>query len=87
LSAAPVWQAVAIALVGAVVTAANMACLGDLEAGAISRYKVEVAIVRVLKPSSDQVPMDGDLDADADADVDDDDSDSDSDSEIAIENS
>jgi DNA-directed RNA polymerase subunit alpha len=39
------------------------------------------------RPSSDQVPMDGDLDADADADVDDDDSDSDSDSEIAIENS
>ncbi|MCP4382722.1 MAG: carbohydrate ABC transporter permease [Hyphomicrobiales bacterium] len=49
LSAAPLWQAAAIALVAVGATGANRACLADISAGAVSRYKAEVLLVRVLK--------------------------------------
>ena len=49
LSEAPVWQAVALAATIAAVTAATYACIGDMEAGKLSRYKSETVLVRVLK--------------------------------------
>jgi multiple sugar transport system permease protein len=49
LSAVPLWQALAIALVGGAVTGANHLCLGDIGAGYLSRYKIEVLLVRMFK--------------------------------------
>ncbi|WP_421725657.1 carbohydrate ABC transporter permease [Bauldia sp.] len=49
LSAAPVWQAIAIAFVAFGVTGASRACLADVPAGSLSRYKAEVLLVRVFK--------------------------------------
>ncbi|MEQ9690909.1 MAG: carbohydrate ABC transporter permease [Bauldia litoralis] len=49
LSAGALWQATAIALTAAAVTAANRLCLHDIGSGALTRYKTETLIVRAMK--------------------------------------
>ena len=48
-TSAPVGQAIAIAIIAGAVTLANRACLEDIESGMLTRYKIDVVIVRVLR--------------------------------------
>ncbi|PKR51820.1 carbohydrate ABC transporter permease [Thalassospira marina] len=48
-TSAPVAQAIAIAIIAGAITLANRACLDGIEGGMLTRYKIDVVIVRVLR--------------------------------------
>lgn len=48
-TSAPVAQAIAIAIIAGAITLANRACLDGIEGGMLTRYNIDVVIVRVLR--------------------------------------